>query len=112
MNAPAHIEYLYRILKEQHGVRFIRQKLSSLQDAFASPSTKVVFNCVGMMAQTFPGVEDKDCYPTRGQVLLTRAPHVHTNMMRHGKDYETYVIPRPGSNGNVVLGGYMQKGVG
>lgn len=32
-------------------------------------------------------------------------------MMRHGKDYETYVIPRPGSNGNVILGGYMQKGV-
>ncbi|KAL6922602.1 hypothetical protein ACHAP8_012321 [Fusarium lateritium] len=31
--------------------------------------------------------------------------------MRHGKDYETYIIPRPGSNGNVVLGGYMQKGI-
>jgi D-amino-acid oxidase len=31
--------------------------------------------------------------------------------MRHGKDYETYIIPRPHSNGNVILGGYMQKGV-
>jgi hypothetical protein len=32
--------------------------------------------------------------------------------MRHGKDYETYVIPRPRSNGHVVLGGFMQKGNG
>jgi len=32
--------------------------------------------------------------------------------MLHGKDFETYIIPRPGSNGNVILGGYMQKGVG
>ncbi|TDZ16741.1 D-amino-acid oxidase [Colletotrichum orbiculare MAFF 240422] len=30
--------------------------------------------------------------------------------MRHGRDYETYIIPRPWSNGNVILGGYMQKG--
>jgi len=29
--------------------------------------------------------------------------------MRHGVDYETYIIPRPYSNGNVVLGGFMQK---
>ena len=32
--------------------------------------------------------------------------------MRHGKDYETYIIPRPYSNGNVILGGFMQKGNG
>jgi hypothetical protein len=31
--------------------------------------------------------------------------------MRHGKDYETYIIPRPQSNGNIILGGFMQKGV-
>ena len=31
--------------------------------------------------------------------------------MRHGKDYETYIIPRPQSNGNVILGGFMQKGI-
>lgn len=111
MNAPAHIEYLYRTLRDHHGVRFIRQKLSSIQDAFANPATKVVFNCTGNAARNLPGVQDAKCYPTRGQVLLTRAPQVRTNMMRHGRDYETYVIPRPGSNGNVILGGYMQKGV-
>lgn len=29
--------------------------------------------------------------------------------MRDGKDDETYAIPQPGSNGNVILGGFMQK---
>ncbi|KAL6400983.1 hypothetical protein AUP68_16703 [Ilyonectria robusta] len=112
VNAPSHIDYLYCRLKNQYGVRFVRQKLPNIHSAFGSPATKVVFNCIGNAAKTLPGVEDPKCYPTRGQVLLTRAPHVKTNIMRHGKDYETYVIPRPESNGNVILGGYMQKGVG
>lgn len=110
INAPKHLEYLYRVLREQYGVRFLRQHISSLQAAFSSPATKVVFNCIGNAARTMPGVEDDKCYPTRGQVVLARAPQVKSNIMRHGKDYETYVIPRPNSGGNVVLGGYMQKG--
>lgn len=113
INAPKHIEYLHRRLKEQYGVRFVRQKISSIQSVFAAnPATKIVFNCTGNAAKTMPGVEDAKCYPTRGQVVLVRAPHVQHNIMRHGKDYETYVIPRPDSNGNVILGGYMQKGCG
>lgn len=92
-------------------MRFVRQRLPDIQSAFASPATKVVFNCTGNAAKTLPGVQDGQCYPTRGQVLLVNAPQVVTNIMRHGKDYETYVIPRPGSGGKVVLGGYMQKGV-
>lgn len=30
--------------------------------------------------------------------------------MRHGAKYETYIIPRPMSDGTVILGGFMQKG--
>ncbi|RFU76056.1 d-amino acid [Trichoderma arundinaceum] len=111
LNAPEHCKYLFRRLQDQYGVRFVRQTLQSIQSAYVSPSTKVVFNCTGLAAGTLPGVEDPKCYPTRGQVLLARAPNVKTNMMRHGVDYETYIIPRPGSNGNVILGGYMQKKV-
>ena len=110
INAPKHVEYLYHRLKDQYGVRFVRQKISSIQDAFVNPATRIVFNCAGNAAKIMPGVQDAKCYPTRGQVLLSRAPHVTSNIMRHGRDYETYVIPRPGSNGNVILGGYMQKG--
>ncbi|OSS44156.1 hypothetical protein B5807_11179 [Epicoccum nigrum] len=111
VNAPRYIQYLYRTLKEKHGVSFVREKLSDVRSAFSSPSTKVVFNCTGNGARSLQGVQDKRCYPTRGQILLTRAPHIAKNVMRHGKDYETYIIPRPQSNGNVILGGYMQKGV-
>ncbi|KAJ4180635.1 D-aspartate oxidase [Fusarium falciforme] len=112
VNAPKHLLYLYQRLKRDYGVRFIRQKLPNLQAAFSSHSTQIVFNCTGNAAKSLPGVEDTKCYPTRGQVLLTLAPEVHTNIMRHGKDYETYVIPRPYSKGHVILGGYMQKGNG
>ncbi|KAL6704896.1 D-aspartate oxidase [Coniothyrium glycines] len=111
VNAPRYIQYLYKLLKEQHGVRFVRQKLPSIASVFSALSPKVVFNCTGNGARTLKGVEDPKCYPTRGQILLTRAPHVTKNVMRHGKDYETYIIPRPQSNGNIILGGYMQKGV-
>ncbi|KAL3961072.1 hypothetical protein ACCO45_006189 [Purpureocillium lilacinum] len=111
INAPLHMQFLQQKLTNHYGVQFVRQKLPSIQAAFSNPATKIVFNCTGNAARVLAGVEDAKCYPTRGQVLLTRAPHVQTNIMRHGKGYETYVIPRPESNGNVVLGGYMQKGV-
>lgn len=111
VNAPEHIKYLSRRLQDRYGVRFVRQRLPSIQAAYASPSTKIVFNCTGLAAGTLPGVADPKCYPTRGQVLLVSGPHIRTNMMRHGADYETYVIPRPGSDGKVILGGYMQKRV-
>lgn len=111
LHAPRHIEYLLKTLRDRHGVRFVRHKLPSIYAAFANRDTRIVFNCTGIAARTLPGVEDSRCYPTRGQVVLARAPTVRHNVMRHGRDYETYVIPRPGSNGNVILGGYMQKGV-
>ncbi|KAJ0421684.1 hypothetical protein BJY00DRAFT_311986 [Aspergillus carlsbadensis] len=113
LHAPKHCEYLRQRLKTQYGVHFIRRRLPSIAAAFLDPAlTKLVFNCVGLAAQTLPGVQDPKCYPTRGQVVLVRAPQVATNIMRHGRDYETYVIPRPRSAGHVVLGGFMQKGDG
>lgn len=107
-----HIQYLLQKLTQQYGVRVIRKKVSDITSAFLNKDTKVVFNCTGNAARTLHGVRDPKCYPTRGQILLAKAPHINQNVMRHGKDYETYVIPRPYSKGNVILGGYMQKGVG
>ncbi|OAA34172.1 NAD(P)-binding domain protein [Metarhizium rileyi] len=109
VNAPKHLLYLYSLLKEHYGVRFVRQKLPSIRAAYASPRTQIVFNCTGNAAKTLVGVEDKKCFPTRGQVVLARAPMVRKNVMRYGRDYVTYIIPRPQSNGNVVLGGFVQK---
>jgi D-amino-acid oxidase len=111
INAPRHIQYLKNKL-EHLGVQFFRRKLEHLDHAFLSERTKVVFNCVGNAARDLPGVQDSNCFPVRGQILLTRAPQINTNVMRHGKDYETYIIPRPYSNGNVILGGFMQRNNG
>ncbi|KAH7024407.1 FAD dependent oxidoreductase [Microdochium trichocladiopsis] len=108
INAPKHIAYLAGRLRNQYGVTFLRKTLPDIFSAYG-PSTRLVFNCTGAAARTLKGVEDGLCYPTRGQVLLARAPAVKKNMMRHGKDFETYIIPRPGTDGHVVLGGYMQK---
>jgi D-amino-acid oxidase len=111
INAPRHIQYL-RSRLESLGVQFFRRKIAHLDHAFLSERTKAVFNCVGNAARHLPGVEDPNCFPVRGQILLARAPQMDTNIMRHGKDYETYIIPRPYSNGNVILGGFMQRNNG
>ncbi|OAA57625.1 NAD(P)-binding domain protein [Niveomyces insectorum RCEF 264] len=113
VHAPMHLMWLYRRLKDA-GVTFVRQKLPDLASAFTRDiaSTRVVFNCIGNAAKTFPGVADATCYPTRGQVLLVKAPNVTKNWMRYRQNQLTYVIPRPLSNGNVILGGYYQTGVG
>lgn len=108
INAPLHIQYLKSKL-ENLGVRFFRRKVEHLDHAFLGNQTKVVFNCIGNAARYLPGIQDPKCCPVRGQILLARAPHIEANVMRHGKDYETYIIPRPYSNGNVILGGFILK---
>jgi glycine/D-amino acid oxidase-like deaminating enzyme len=110
INAPMHASHLRSVLEARHGVRFLRQTLPSLAAAFTvTPRVSLVFNCVGGAAETFEGVRDTRSYPTRGQILVARAPGVLESVMRHGRDYETYIIPRPNSGDNVVLGGYMEK---
>ncbi|GAB1204269.1 hypothetical protein APSETT445_002919 [Aspergillus pseudonomiae] len=111
LNAPAHCEYLKYLLSQPRygGIKFVRRKVSSLQDAFLY-GTQIVFNCIGNAASSLAGVADLKCYPTRGQIILVKAPSVRVNVMRHGKDYETYIIPRPRSDGTVILGGYLQPG--
>ncbi|KAL4795286.1 POT family-domain-containing protein [Aspergillus venezuelensis] len=112
LNAPAHCLHLKSLLERPaYGfIKFQRRSVASLSDAFISRNTKIVFNCIGNAARVLPGVQDTKCYPTRGQIVLAKAPQVKENMMRHGKDYETYIIPRPLSNSTVILGGYLQKG--
>ncbi|PHH76175.1 hypothetical protein CDD82_4115 [Ophiocordyceps australis] len=111
INAPQHLLFLERLLSHQYGVHFVRRRVSDLQEAFWSPNTRIVFNCTGNAARSLAGVQDAKCFPTRGQVVLVRAPQVKQNVLRLGKDGSiTYIIPRPASNGNVILGGFMQQG--
>ncbi|KAG5989635.1 hypothetical protein E4U43_004462 [Claviceps pusilla] len=95
INAPKHLVHLHDQLKHHHGVRFLRRKLPSIHAARLSGRTRIVFNCTGNAARTLPGVLDAKCYPTRGQVVLVRAPAVRRNVMRHGGGYETPLLTQP-----------------
>lgn len=100
-NFQAHLESL--------GVKFLRKTLTHISQAYLTVKTKCVFNCSGIGARSLGGVEDTNVYPTRGQVVVVRAPHIQENKMRWGDDYATYIIPRPFSNDELILGGFLQK---
>ncbi|KAM9900383.1 hypothetical protein OXX79_005173 [Metschnikowia pulcherrima] len=106
-NCPKFLLNLYKFLATK-GVAFKRQKLKHISEAF-SASVKVVFNCTGLGAKDLGGVDDTNVFPTRGQVLVVRAPHITENVMRWGDDYATYIIKRPSSHDQLILGGFMQK---
>ncbi|TPX60928.1 hypothetical protein PhCBS80983_g01418 [Powellomyces hirtus] len=62
----------------------------------------------GFGARTLAGVADTHVYPTRGQTVHVRAPHVRHTVTKLGSVHEdfTYIIPR--DDGIVVLGGTYQ----
>lgn len=93
---------------EARGVSFVRRGVAHVDEAFLAPETQTVFNCTGLGSRNLGGVEDEAVYPTRGQVVVVKAPHVNENISVDGPVFTTYVIPRPYSGGHVVLGGYMQ----
>ncbi|KAF7796113.1 hypothetical protein EIP86_007286 [Pleurotus ostreatoroseus] len=61
--------------------------------------------CPGLGARTLGGVEDKDVYPVRGQVVMLRAPWIKFGRTAsHSADgLWTYIIPR--RSGDVIVGG-------
>lgn len=106
-NCPKFLVSMQRYLANQ-GVVFHRERLTHISQGF-SAGVKYVFNCTGIGARKLGGVEDTKVYPTRGQVVIVKAPHIQENMMRWGADYATYIIKRPHSNDHLVLGGFLQK---
>ncbi|KAH8102276.1 D-amino-acid oxidase [Cristinia sonorae] len=69
------------------------------------PRVDAIVACPGLGARTLGGVEDKDVFPTRGQVVMLRAPWINFGRTAsHLKDgLWTYVIPR--RSGDVIVGG-------
>ncbi|VVT55035.1 uncharacterized protein SAPINGB_P004388 [Magnusiomyces paraingens] len=137
-NSPMFLKFLAKYVSQQ-GATFIRRKLDHIGQAFeyATPSSPlsptVIFNCTGIGAQTLGGVADTDVYPTRGQVVVIRAPHINENRAIWSPYSATYIIPRPysfvdtqaegsvgstvsgstgktGNVGHIVLGGFLQQG--
>lgn len=106
-NCPIFLSNFLIYLKSL-GVQVSKTKVEHISQAFL-PKSKVVFNCTGIGARSLPGVQDSKVYPTRGQVVVVQAPHIQESRMRWGEDYATYIIPRPDSNDELVLGGFLQK---
>lgn len=106
-NCPKFLASLQKYLMLQN-VQFARQKLTHISQAF-EPGASTVFNCTGIGAKRLGGVDDTAVYPTRGQVVVVKAPHITENVMFWGKDFATYIIKRPWSHDQLILGGFMQK---
>ena len=106
-NCPFFLKSLYNYLS-QLGVKFIRKKLSNIEEAY-DYDTEYVFNCTGIGARSLGGINDEKVFPTRGQVVIVKSPHICENVLRWGEGYATYVIKRPYSHDHLVLGGFMQK---
>ncbi|WVQ92945.1 hypothetical protein IAU59_000006 [Kwoniella sp. CBS 9459] len=116
--------YLSRLLDRLKGKAHIhRYHLPSLSHLdhpsctalIGSDTPLAVFVCAGIGAVTLGGVEDRDVYPTRGQVVSLKAPWMRSGWTRQvgsldgGEGGErTYIIPRP--DGTVIVGGTREQG--
>ncbi|KAJ9192348.1 hypothetical protein DTO166G4_4299 [Paecilomyces variotii] len=104
-----HMPYLRKQV-ESLGGKFIRQKVSSLEELYSMfPDSRIFINASGWGSKLLNDVRDDKCYPDRGQNVFLKTSNCRTMYFRNGKEY-TYVIPRPLSEG-VVLGGIKQPNV-
>ncbi|ORY25531.1 hypothetical protein BCR39DRAFT_543895 [Naematelia encephala] len=124
LHAPGYTAHLGRQVRAL-GIPIIRQRLMSIDEAFDLPQigpVKLVVNALGLGARALAGVEDEKMYPARGQTVLVYAPGVKTCVM-HTEGFmapppkagekplppPAYIIPRPGPEDHVVLGGTYIK---
>lgn len=83
LHAPKYLAHLAALCAER-SIPIIRQRLSSLDEAYDHPSIgsiDLVINATGLGARWLPGVEDGKVYPAKGQTVLVRAPGVKTCYM-------------------------------
>lgn len=69
------------------------------------PKVDAIVACPGIGARFLGGIEDKDVFPSRGQVVILRAPWVKSgwDATHLGDNIWTYIIPR--KSGDVIVGG-------
>lgn len=84
---------------EALGVKFVRAKIDSIEDAAERlpgvGKVKCVVNATGLGAKSLIGCMDQAVEPIRGQVILVRAPHVKTDLGLQGAPPSPRTIPRP-----------------
>ncbi|KAF4120837.1 FAD dependent oxidoreductase [Geosmithia morbida] len=113
INTQAYLAWLNtRCLKL--GIEMRRCSLDGIGDAFRSIPADAYFNCTGLGSYHLKGVEDRNLYPTRGQVMLVESPKTPMKTMyfrspRRVDNDTTYIFPRYPSGG-VILGGCRLDG--
>ncbi|RJE21015.1 FAD dependent oxidoreductase, partial [Aspergillus sclerotialis] len=90
---------------QNHGVRFIRQEISSIEEAKQLTGCNIVVNASGLGAAHL--ANDNQVIPVRGQTMFAETSF-NELVMYQGSHY-SYAIPRMGSGG-VILGGVSQEG--
>ncbi|KAK4058755.1 carboxypeptidase Y-deficient [Microbotryomycetes sp. JL221] len=104
IDTPNYLTWL-RAKFERNGGTLHRARLLSLSHLMSAvPSLQkpdVIVNCSGLGANAL--VQDESVFPTRGQLVIVRAPWIKEGRTRLGKGVYTYTIPR--KSGEVVLGG-------
>lgn len=92
---------------EMLGGRFVRESIYSLEQLYEKfPGSIIFVNASGLGSKHIGGINDKKCFPNRGQNILVKAD-TNTLFTRNGEEY-TYIIPRP-LQGAVVCGGVNQE---
>ena len=98
----------------QNGVVIKRAIVSHISDAAAQgihhsgSEADMVVNCTGLSALKLGGVEDKSCFPIRGQTVLVRNESKAmqgTSGNDDSSDEMTYIMTRA-AGGGTILGGY------
>ncbi|GAA6026989.1 hypothetical protein JCM8097_006019 [Rhodosporidiobolus ruineniae] len=112
IDTPAYLPYLLDRFTSLGGLLHRCSSLTSLSSALStSPafrSADLIVNCTGLGARDL--VNDKTVFPTRGQLVLIRAPWIKKGITRlgaKGSGVYDYIIPR--RSGIVVLGGCAEQ---
>ncbi|KAK7684996.1 hypothetical protein QCA50_011831 [Cerrena zonata] len=115
IDTPAYLRYLWDRFTSGGGqfargaVQHINQVIEGGPFIFSSPfrhqPVDALVLCPGLGARSLGGVEDKDVYPVRGQVVILKAPWIKFGRTASHLEQGlwTYIIPR--RCGDVIVGG-------
>lgn len=92
INSPVYLKWLETKFKELGGT--IEQKIIRDIKVFADQNkdVDVLINCTGLGSKYMGGVKDKALYPTRGQTLVVKAPHVKRTLSYVGTKNDSSLL--------------------
>lgn len=73
INVPIYLEWLVSEVASRGG-KFVEKKVDSLQEVSSSGSFEAIITAVGLGAKNIQELKDDRMVPSRGQVLLVKAP--------------------------------------